>query len=84
MPRPWFADSHCYIHTDIRLQGMHNYFEAAATHLLPDGNVLKIGLSPPDAWQPNSWHWKEKVLRLLIQLARSQAMGNQVCTSTTP
>ena len=46
--------------------------------------LLKSGLPPPDALQPKSWHWKEIVLRSLMQLARSQALGNQVLNMEYP
>ena len=82
-PDPALQMAMASIHTGDRLQGMCNNFDATAAHLLPYDPVIKKRAASTRHPAARILDWKDIVLRSLTQLARSQALANQVRTSAT-
>ena len=70
-PDPSLQAAMASICTDSRLQGMHNNFEATATHPLPYDPVIKKWAASTRCLVAQILALKEIVLRLLTQLARN-------------
>ena len=82
-PDPGLQMAMASIHTDNRLQGMHNNFEATAAHLMPYDPVIKKRAASTRCLATQILALEGDSDELLTQLQRNQALGNQVCTSAT-
>ena len=82
-PNPGLQVAMASIHTDNRLQGMCNNFEATAAHLLPYDPVMKKRAASTRHPAAQISSLEGDSAKIAHTIGKKPTLGNQVCTSAT-